>query len=276
MTGFLQPVVLTLILSRTGYGLYASVLNPISIVNNVIVAGSIQAMSKTVTTSGIGALRRGLVFHCLLAAVVGATLVVVSGPLGLGDAQVPPLIRISAIVAANYSVYAALVGALNGQQRFATQAKLDMTFATLRTGLIIALAATPWRVMGSIAGFALASTVIVVIALVVAWPRASERVPASETGRAAFFREYASFFAPVLLYQLALNMVLQADLLVLKRLLLERVSAAQADELVGVYKAVQNFAFLPYQLLLAVTFVVFPVVSKATTEGGRRRRVSDS
>ena len=44
------------------------------------------------------------------------------------------------------------------------------------------------------------------------------------------------------------------------------------NALVGIYKSVQNFAFLPYQLLLAVTFVVFPVVSRATFDGDRETR----
>jgi hypothetical protein len=78
----------------------------------------------------------------------------------------------------------------------------------------------------------------------------------------------------VLVYQLALNLVLQSDLLVFKAILARRAVTAAAsglavNDLVGIYKAVQNFAFLPYQLLLAVTFVIFPVVSRATLEGDR-------
>jgi stage V sporulation protein B len=43
-------------------------------------------------------------------------------------------------------------------------------------------------------------------------------------------------------------------------------AAAQANTLEGYYGAVQAIARIPYQLILAVTFVIFPLVSKATFE----------
>jgi stage V sporulation protein B len=40
-----------------------------------------------------------------------------------------------------------------------------------------------------------------------------------------------------------------------------------ASRIAGYYRAAQTFAFVPYQLILAVTFVVFPTISRATTAG---------
>lgn len=279
VTGFAQPIVLTRLLLGEGYGLYAVVLNVISILNNVVVAGSIQAMSHAVTDGGVTALRKGLLIHAALGLSLAGALLAGADLLGAGvlhDARLPPLLRIGAVIVADYSVYAALVGALNGRRRFRAQAGLDITFATLRTGLILGLAATPLRVTGAITGFAIASVIILLAAL--ALHRDDLRAPVAPVAPAAggvstgvFARSYARFFAPVLVYQLALNLVLQADLLVMKAVLSRRegVDEAAINTLAGVYKAVQNFAFLPYQLLLAVTFVVFPVVSKSTLEGDR-------
>ncbi len=299
VTGFLQPVWLTHVLGRVDYGVWGSVLNAVSILNNVVVAGSIQSMSRSVTEQGPAALRRGLVLHVIVGVVLASGFALLSGPIGRGvlcDPQLPALLAIAAIIVGNYSVYAALVGALNGQQRYRAQATLDMTFATLRTALVIGLAYTSWRVRGSVVGFAAASAMITVIALVVVWPTMKKRAVDGPEVRApqvvepfgVFARRYVRFFAPVLVYQLALNMVLQADLLVLKGLLVRRVgvtgvvsdacsaTAATANAaldrvngIIGIYKSAQNFAFLPYQLLLAVTFVVFPVVSQATLAGDR-------
>jgi stage V sporulation protein B len=276
VTGFAQPIVLTRLLLGEGYGLYAVVLNVISILNNVVVAGSIQAMSHAVTDGGVTALRKGLLIHAALGLSLAGALLAGADLLGAGvlhDARLPPLLRIGAVIVADYSVYAALVGALNGRRRFRAQAGLDITFATLRTGLILGLAATPLRVTGAITGFAIASVLILLAAL--ALHRDDLRAPvapaAGGVSTGVFARSYARFFAPVLVYQLALNLVLQADLLVMKAVLSRRegVDEAAINTLAGVYKAVQNFAFLPYQLLLAVTFVVFPVVSKSTLEGDR-------
>jgi len=44
-------------------------------------------------------------------------------------------------------------------------------------------------------------------------------------------------------------------------------AAKRANGYVGLYKAGQNFAFVPYQLILSVTFVVFPLVSQAVSLG---------
>jgi stage V sporulation protein B len=273
LTGFAQPLVLTRLLLGEGYGLYGVVLNVVSILNNVVVAGSIQAMSHAVTEGGVTALRKGLLVHAALGVLLAGSLVAGADLLGAGvlhDPRLPPLLRLGAIVVLDYSVYAALVGALNGRRRFRAQAGLDITFATLRTGLVLGLAASPLRVTGAIAGFAIASVIILLVAL--ALHRRELRAPADPAvSTAGFARHYARFFAPVLVYQFALNLVLQADLLVMKSVLARRpgVDEAAVNTLAGVYKAVQNFAFLPYQLLLAVTFVVFPVVSKATLEGDR-------
>jgi stage V sporulation protein B len=45
------------------------------------------------------------------------------------------------------------------------------------------------------------------------------------------------------------------------------VAAKTAAGYAGLYKATQTFAFVPYQLILSVTFVVFPMVSQATSAG---------
>lgn len=272
LTGFAQPVLLTRALGRENYGVYGAVLSAVSILNNVVVAGSIQAMSKSVTSYGTTAIRRGLVLHVALGALLAGGFALAAGPIGadlLRDPGLPPLLRIASIVTGMYCVYAALVGSLNGTQRFVAQASLDVLFATLRTGLIVGLAFVGLGVRGALMGFAAASVVITLVASVVVLRSAKTDTDEPSPVGIAFAREYAGFFAPVLVYQLALNMVLQADVLVMQAVLARQAGATldAVKGLVGVYKSVQNFAFLPYQLLIAVTFVLFPVVSKAAAEG---------
>lgn len=277
-TGFLQPLALTRLLGPEGYGLYGVVLSSISIVNNVVVSGSIQAMSRAVIQGGDRALRRALVLHAALGATLGLALFASADLLGatlLRDPAVPRLLRVAAVVVADYSVYAALVGAFNGRRRYGAQAALDITFSTLRTGLIVGLAARGLGAFGAVAGFAVASAAILVLALALTLPdlRGEPRDPGLEplpAERGDFARAYGRYFAPVLAYQLALNLVLQGDTLLFKALAARAGhDVAAVNALLGVYKAAQNFAFLPYQLLLSVTFVLFPVVSRATLEGDR-------
>jgi stage V sporulation protein B len=46
--------------------------------------------------------------------------------------------------------------------------------------------------------------------------------------------------------------------------------ATAADPLVGAYRATQLFSFLPYQLLIAVTFILFPMLATAARDGDRQ------
>jgi stage V sporulation protein B len=82
--------------------------------------------------------------------------------------------------------------------------------------------------------------------------------------------------APLWFYQLCLNAILQIDVTLLKRTIAElALSAGQeptaaadlASRYVGFYRAAQNFAFIPYQLILSVAFVIFPMVSQAVSLG---------
>jgi stage V sporulation protein B len=72
--------------------------------------------------------------------------------------------------------------------------------------------------------------------------------------------------------QLFLNFLMQADIWLLRRFAHESGEVAGltgdalrtgTDSLVGAYRAAQLFAFLPYQLLLSITFILFPMVARA-------------
>jgi stage V sporulation protein B len=74
---------------------------------------------------------------------------------------------------------------------------------------------------------------------------------------------------------LIVNLLMFVDGVLLKRIVAEAAmakgatvdaAATVANEQEGYYGAVQTIARLPYQLILAVTFVIFPLVSRATFE----------
>jgi stage V sporulation protein B len=186
----------------------------------------------------------------------------------LKDAALGPLLRISAAVVLSYALYAALMGYLNGRQLFSRQAALDTTFSTLRTGGILLGAGLGFGVFGAITGFAAAAVGVLLLAVgVVGLGKRGERLPLSR---------WTSFMWPIWIYQSFLNGILLIDLLVLKSTLAtiaERggataaEAAAVANEHAGLYSAAQKFAFIPYQLMLSLTFIVFPMISRATSAG---------
>ena len=85
-------------------------------------------------------------------------------------------------------------------------------------------------------------------------------------------REHLRFVAPLFFGQVALNMLFQSDLQLLGLFAAEAAvasgrAAAEADTLAGAYRNAQLFCFLPYQLLLSVTFVLFPLLATARRDG---------
>jgi O-antigen/teichoic acid export membrane protein len=81
----------------------------------------------------------------------------------------------------------------------------------------------------------------------------------------------ARFFSGVAFYLLIVNLLMFADGLLLKRVVTEWAQqhgladpAAYANTQAGFYGAVQNVARIPFQLILAVTYIIFPLISKST------------
>lgn len=260
--------------SPEAFGLYSSAMSIVSILNNVLIAATIQTVSKRVSESpadAAPALRQGLTLQLVVGGVLACSLFAAADPLArvaLLDPLLAPLFRIASFVVFAYALYAALVGSLNGLQAFQRQAGLDMTYTTLRTAGILGAAALGFGVTGAIAGFAAAAGAVLTVALVV--------VGTGTPGARSPWKSWLAFMAPLWLYQLCLNLTLQVDLTVLKRsvaalsLAAGQGSMAAADlasRYAGFYRAAQTFSFVPYQLLLSVAFVVFPMVSHAVAIG---------
>lgn len=274
LTGFVVQVGLPRLLgSPVAFGRYSLVMSIASVVNNVLIAATVQSISKRVSEDEALAparLRQGL----LLQLGVGASLTALMffGAPGLAkvayDDAITQLLRIASGVPLCYALYAALVGSLNGRRLFGQQAKLDITFSTMRTAGMLGGAALGLGAAGALGGFALGALGILLVALVVVGVgRRGPRLP---------LRAWFGFLLPIVLFQTMLNGTLLLDVWVLSNTVAQlgietglavADAAAKATAYVGLYKAGQNFAFVPYQVILAVTFVVFPLVSKATATG---------
>lgn len=263
------------------FGLYKGTLAGVSILNNVLIVATIQSVSKFVSEHEDEAkasrlLRQGLRIQIVLGGLLAGALFLAAPSLAsfLLDDAVTPLLRIACVVVFVYALYGAMVGALNGRRLFLRQAALDGTFSTLRATGIIGGAALGLGAFGALAGWSAAA---VLVALTAAFVVRRSLFGRAE-GEGLPLRRWLAFMAPIWIYQAALNGVLLLDVQVLKRTLAEialeggaTVSAAAdvANEYVGYYGAAQTFAFVPYQLVIALTFVIFPMISRATSAGDK-------
>lgn len=260
------------------FGLYSATMSGVAILTNVLIVATIQSVSKFTSedeSNAEVALRQGLRIQALVGGVLALALFLFAPVLAkvLLDDQLTPLLRIAAVVVFAYALYAAAVGSLNGRHLFGRQARLDVTFSTLRTIGILGGAALGVGAIGAVAGFATAATTIVTISLI--WIGFGK---AGAPGQKIKRSRWLGFMAPIWTYQICLNGILLIDLQVLKRtateIALTSSAASQtavdlANQYVGYYRAAQTFAFIPYQLIISLTFVVFPMISKATSLGNQ-------
>jgi stage V sporulation protein B len=278
-TGYGIAVLLPRILgSPELFGLYSKVMAAIGIINNVLVVATLQSVSKFVSENeenGPSVLRRFLGLQ-LGVGVIVAGAVFLSAPLIAdfhNDDGLTPLFRVVSVIPLSYAIYAVTVGYLNGRQRFQHEARLDTTFYTIRTLAILGAAALlGWGALAPILGAAVAAVVIAVVALVV--------VGTGEgSGEEPAYRRWIAFMAPLGLYHLFLNGILELDVQVLAKTVSElalasgeppQIANAIANTHVGFYHAAQSFAFVPYSLMLAMTFIVFPMISRATSTGDEK------
>jgi stage V sporulation protein B len=280
------------ILTRTAFGAYGWVAQAVSTVNNVMVTGTIQAVSRYTTadpSAAAGVRAAGVRMHRLVGLPIALAFAAASPLLAhlVHDPGKTGPLALAAAIIALYAFYAVFVGSANGTRAFHKQAGLDMTFATLRAVLLLggafAAGMVGLGVWGAIGGWVAAAAAILFVA--VTWVGLPKDGPGADT-----LKPMLKYLGGVATYLIILNLILSVDQLLLKRLAadwmrlhpewvrehseclrkatcdLAGAVAEQADGQVGYYRAVQNLARLPYQLLIAVTFVIFPLVSRSTFE----------
>jgi stage V sporulation protein B len=279
------------VLSRAAFGSYSLVANIASLVNNVLVTGTIQAVSRFAAQEP-GKARRvqqaGLRMHVRLGLVIAVGFIAAAPLIAwlLHDMTKTAPLMLAGLIVGGYSFYAVFIGTANGLHQFHKQAGLDMTFATLRVVGLLGMAMAGFGVIGVIGGWVAAVGVILCAAIV--WIGLPGKVAREDR---LPVRPLIEFFVGVALYLVLFNALMFIDSLLIKRLTTEYYAAhvdtlgaalatavpwapraagyhvdpsVLADVQNGYYAAVQNLARLPYQAIIAATFVVFPLVSRST------------
>jgi stage V sporulation protein B len=276
------------ILSRSAFGSYSLVAGIASFVNNVVVTGTIQTVSKF-SAQEPGKARQvqaaGLRMHVWLGLPIAIGFVALAplvSWLVLRDTSKTEPLMLAGLIVGGYSFYAVFVGTANGLRQFNKQAGLDVTFATLRVAGLVGMAMAGFGVIGMIGGWVAAVGLILCAAIVwIGLPRQTERMPV---------RPLMRFFVGVAVYLTLFNALMFVDSILIKRFTsiyfddhvtqlaasLEHLpwaarvtgyhhdSSMLADVQNAYYAAVQNIARVSYQAIIAATFVVFPLVSRST------------
>lgn len=290
--GLFVQIRLPAILSRAAFGSYSLVAGIASFVNNVVVTGTIQTVSRF-SAQEPGKARAvqyaGLRMHVRLGLPIAVGFIaaapIVANFVLLDASKTAPLM-LAGLIVGGYSFYAVFIGTANGLHLFHKQAGLDVTFATLRVAGLLGMAMAGLGVVGVIGGWVAAVGVILCAAAVwVGLPRTGgagvEKLPV---------KPLVQYFIGVALYLTLFNALMFVDSILIKRFTTiyfddhapalasalhsvpwaGRVTGYHMDASVladvqnAYYAAVQNLARLSYQAIIAATFVVFPLVSRST------------
>jgi O-antigen/teichoic acid export membrane protein len=278
ISGSLQQLVLPRLVDAASFGAFGVVNNLVSIVNNTMVQATVQSISKFTAEDDRrqdAVKRAGLKMQLVVGGVLGLVFFL-GAPLLAAFEKAPGYaryFRIAAAIPFLYALYAVFVGSANGLRRFRTQASFDVGFSTAKTILLLGLAAI-WQVTGAFAGFVAAAVVILIAsARVMGVPalRVSADAGGVAGGDEASFpaSRLIAFMGAVVAYSLLVNVALNYDQPLLRRFAGMAVDGLAADHIAGHYQGLRTLALLPYQALLVITFVIFPLVSRATFAADR-------
>ena len=265
-SGYGISVTLTYLLTPEYYGLYRVVINTVSIINAVIVTGTYQTVSKYVSqepekADSIKWKALGLQVYVGGAATLGFFLLAPVTASLLNDPRLTGWLRLASLITLSYSFYSVYTGYFNGRKEFAVQAGLDITYSTLKLVFIVLLAWLGFGVTGSVFGFALAAAFVLAVSAVIA--RGGDH---KGDVRAAQLFKFQSY---LLLFTFVLTLLQRVDLMLIKAL--SSPDATTASENAGYYSAAADVANITYQIIVSVTFVIFPLVSQSTFADDRAR-----
>jgi O-antigen/teichoic acid export membrane protein len=262
--------------SSAVFGMWTLVLAWLSTPNNVMVTATIQAVAHFTAKGAVESSKRAALRMNLLLGTGTAFAFFLLAPVIADfehDAELVPHLRLAAAIVLSYSFYAVFVGAANGARQFHKQAGLDMMFATLRVGLVLMAALLFHATLPAVGGFVVAAVIILVVSMIwVGLPtQARDESPVAVS-------RMLGYIGWLILYLAAINVLMFLDGWWLKRLCTEAAVAdgiadvkRTVDALVGVYGAAQTVSRLPYQMILAGAFVVFPLLSVPALQADRVR-----
>ncbi|MAG21794.1 MAG: hypothetical protein CL943_00615 [Candidatus Diapherotrites archaeon] len=257
LTGYLLYLALgRFLLTPEQFGVFGVVIGLVSITNVVLVRGIRQSVSKFVSAQREIAetvrakafqLQLGLSSIIFVAYVIAAPFLAAM----FNDPSLTILIQISAVSVFFQPLFNVLRGYINGLKKFKEEAVLSIIARTLRLVLPIALALAGFSLVGVFGGIALAAALALAVAILIAG------FPRIKPGQVFASKTLLVFALPVIAFSFLQSLMMQLDVFFVKALVAE---GAQA----GYYVAAVTLGKLPFEVVLTITLVLFPLVSETT------------
>lgn len=257
-------IALTRFLDPAEYGQYYAVARLIAVPNMVIIYTLLFSVSRPLAAEyedglpSYALLRtRGLRMAATLGGVTSLGFFVGAPVFAdwLNDPSLTGPIQMVAPISMVYALYAVNLGTLNAVRRFGLQASLDISMATLKSGLIIAAAAAGLGLTWTVGGFTGASVLALLLSVVLVIRGRPQGAGTGTTeGSAAPMAQFAGI---LVIFTAVVNFLQSVDVLILKGW---AQTQAQSDA-VGFYSSAQQVALVPYSLMNAVALLMFPLIA---------------
>lgn len=252
ISGYATHITLARGLGPAEYGTYGILLSILSTVALVLTTGMPEAIAKFAAerpTDAGAIFAQGIGIQFRFSLLLGLAYAVFSPliALGLHDRSLTLQLATSALAIPPVALYAVVLGALNGERRFAAQALTVSGYGVLRAAMVIGLSPR-LQIWGAVAGFVLAPLVVVALTL----PGILRRRAASVLESRALWL----FARPVIGFTIAMTFLMNVDLFIVK-------SVVRDLDVVGYYTAAATIAKVPYFFFSAVGVVLLPIISSA-------------
>jgi O-antigen/teichoic acid export membrane protein len=256
---YLATIVLARWLGPAAYGVYGVIVSVLIVIQQTGRFTIPPAAAKLISEDEVGSTaiqQTALFVGTLLFLCLFVLLWITAGPLavlfGLSD-DGASLFRIAALDLPLFGLYAVYRGVLQGRHDFLAMGIADALYATVKLAGIVVLLGIWLSVSSALVANVLASAgallfVMSRLSIKIRWPSST------------VFRRLSHLALPLGVYMLALQTISYLDLWALTA-----VDSGQRDS-IGVYVAARNVAIVPSVVLMVVSDVLLPSLSRALAE----------
>lgn len=185
----------------------------------------------------------------------------------LNDETLTPLFQLSSLIIPAFAAASFYFYYFTGLHKFGVQSALKIVRSVARVILIVGLAYF-FSVEGTIAGYVIAPLVVFAIAFAIDVSISKKELHTHHQTDERFDWKKLVYFAwPITLFMLFYEFLISIDLYLVKALLHD-------DYLTGIYNAAITVGRIPYYLFYALTIVLFPTISRSTTENDHGKTTS--
>jgi O-antigen/teichoic acid export membrane protein len=256
------------LLTPEQFGIYSVIIALIGTIEVLMVFSIKQAVSKYISETPskadiikIKALKFQLITGLFL--FIAIYLLAPFIALLLNDSKLTFFIQLVSPLLLFRSTFSVMDGYLNGTKQFIKQSWLTILLTITKTILILGLAFIGFGLIGALAGFTIAMLVASLIALAMAGIKKIDKEQAKQFKTINLLK----FGLPIAVFYLLINLLGSFDLFAIKAL----TPINSSDLFSGYYSVAVSISRIPWLLINAILFIIFPLVSSTTSHNDIER-----